>query len=77
MRGASPPVPPIFHNRGLRPPTPQNVNTPQNPQNPQLTIKVIMRPNCLRSKCTHYQIAAIILLRPFVVLPEEEAEART
>ena len=46
MRRASTSRTPHFPQSEASPPNPPNVNTPQNPQ---LTIKVLMRPNCLRS----------------------------
>jgi hypothetical protein len=53
---ASPPHPPFTTIMGFAPNVP-NLNTPQNPQ---ITNKVIMRPNCSAIKCT-----AIKCLRSF------------
>ena len=49
IRGASRPVPPLSSIGGFAPPNPPNVNTPQNPQNFQITVKYCLRLNVLRS----------------------------
>ena len=61
--------PPHYLKSGASPPNPPNVNTPQNPQNFQITIKVLSAIQLSCDPLSGDPFAATFLLRLFVVLP--------